>query len=152
MTLEQYIELIKDFARQDPDLLHVDKVSEAVFAVSYEEAVSVLAEISNRMVLMIPPYDKHVHHNQAMGNIWVKNGLVIALQHVEAEDYPERIKIQSKAEQVLDRLYAYLYAKRNTPELYGFDPTSWEADGIGPVGSSHYGYYAELSIKDGVMF
>lgn len=151
MTLERYIELIREFAAADPDLLHVEGKRDAVFSVDYDEAVNILADIPNRMVLLLPPYDKHVYHNNAMGNVWIKNGLVMAVQNVETGDHKGRVKIQSKAEQVLDRLYNFLFHKRNTNELYGFDPTSWEADGIGPVGTSHYGYSAELAIKDGVV-
>lgn len=151
MTLERYIEIIKEFAANDPDLLHVEGKRDAVFSVDYDDAVSILAEIPNRMVLLLPPYDKHVYHNNAMGNVWIKNGLVLALQSVDTHDHKARVKIQSKAEQVLDRLYTFLFNKRNTEDLYGFDPASWNSESIGPVGTSHYGYYAELAIKDGVV-
>lgn len=151
MTLNDYIELITEFARQDPDLLHVDGVREAVFPYSYEEVVTELSDIGDRMVLIVPAYDKHIHDNGAMGNIWVKNALAIAVQYVEPSDVKSRIAIQSKAESVLDRLYKYLFEKRNTELLYGFDTRSWSSEGIGPIGGSHYGYYAEFSIKDGVV-
>jgi len=152
MTLQEYIDLIKDFAREDPDLLHIDNSREAVYACNYEEAVSLLSDISNRMVLLLPPYEKRVLSNQAMGNIWIKGGLAVAVQYVEAEDYKGRLAIQSKAEAVLDRLYAYLFNTRGKEMLYGFDTASWESDTIGPIGTGHYGYYAEFNIKDGVKY
>lgn len=152
MTLQEYIDLIKDFAKQDPDLLHIDDVNEAVFAYSYEEAVSLLSDIGYRMVLLVPPYEKHVKSNQAMGNIWVKSGLVVAIQYVEPEDFKERLIVQSKAEAVLDRLYAFLFNARGQDSLYGFDTASWESDTIGPIGNGHYGYFAEFSIKDDVRY
>lgn len=152
MTLEAYIELIKTFARADEDLLHVDDQREAVLSIDYSEATEVLSEISDRMVLLLPPYEKHVYHNNAMGNIWIKKGLVMAVQFVDQHDHKGRVAVQSKAELVLDRLYAFLFNNRNSELLYGFDPTSWESDFFGPVGSSHYGGYAEFALKDGVVY
>lgn len=152
MTLELYIKLIKDFAKQDPDLLHLDNVRDAVFSCSYEDAVSILSNIGDRMVLLIPPYSKHLRANQALGSVWIKECLVVAVQYVESEDHKGRTKIESKAERLLDRLYAYLYERLNNEPAYGLESSTWESDTIGPVGTNHYGYYAEFNIKDEVRY
>lgn len=150
MNLSEYIQFFKDFAKTDPDLLHDDGASEAVFCLEYSEAVTLLRNITNRMVLLIPPYGKHVRHNNAMGNVWIKEGVIFAVGYAPIDDLQARIEIQGKAEQILDRLYRYMFHKRNSGNLYGFDPTDWESDSIGPVGENHYGYFAEFAIKDGV--
>ena len=150
MRLIDYINVIKIFASEDPDLQHSEE-NNAVLTVSYEEAVSLLKEIPDRMVLLLPPYGKHVYHNAGQGNVWIKEGLVMAVQYVEGYDMTTRVEVQTKAEGVLDRLYSFFYNQRGTELLYGFDPTSWESDTIGPVGANHYGYFAEFLIKDGVI-
>lgn len=150
MNLSEYIQFFKDFAKTDPDLLHDDGVSEAVFCLEYSEAVTLLRNITDRMVLLIPPYGKHIRHNNAMGNVWLKEGVIFAVGYAPIDDLQARIDIQNKAEQILDRLYRYMFHKRNSGDLYGFDPTDWESDSIGPVGENHYGYFAEFAIKDGV--
>lgn len=151
MNLSEYIQFFKDFAKTDPDLLHVDGANEAVFSLEYSEAVTLLSNITDRMVLLIPPYGKHVRHNNALGNIWLKEGVIFAVGYAPVYDHQGRIHIQNKAEEILDRLYRHMFQKRNTGELYGFDPTDWESDSIGPVGENHYGYFAEFAIKDGVV-
>lgn len=151
MNLSEYIQFFKDFAKTDPDLLHVDGANEAVFSLEYSEAVTLLSNITDRMVLLVPPYGKHVRHNNAIGNIWLKEGVIFAVGYATVYDHQGRIHIQNKAEEILDRLYRHMFHKRNTGELYGFDPTDWESDSIGPIGENHYGYFAEFAIKDGVV-
>ncbi|MGJ1424560.1 hypothetical protein ACR79B_11250 [Sphingobacterium spiritivorum] len=150
MNLIQYLNVIEQFASTDPDLHHDPVNNPAVFLTSPEDATIILEGITDRMVLLLPPYSKTVRNNNAMGNVWLKDGLILALQYAPQGDQEAKNIILSKSEEVLDRLYTFLFNNRNSPLLYGFDPTVWQSDSIGPVGANHYGYFAEFTIKDGV--
>ncbi len=152
MNLLAYINLIKEFAAADPALKHHEKRNPAVFSVSYEDAVPLLSSITDRMILLVPPYSKNIRHNAAMGSVWLKDGLAMALQYVQPDDQETKLQVFTESEQVLDRLYAFLTKNRNSNKLYGFDPNAWNSDSIGPVGENHYGYFAEFSLKDGISF
>lgn len=154
MTLTEYIDLIRTFAISDPDLLHT-KDAPALFQCSADEASAILKDIGSRMVLLVPPYAKVPRKNSANGNIWVKEGLVVCVQHVALDDISRKTEIIDKAEKVLDRLYAYLYRLRSVPPVSGkqpfmFDPQAWQGDSIGPIGENHFGYYAEFGIRDSI--
>src|SRR5690606_41586484 len=142
MRLIDYINVIKIFASEDPDLQHSEE-NNAVLTVSYEEAVSLLKEIPDRMVLLLPPYGKHVYHNAGQGNVWIKEGLVMAVQYVEGDDMTKRVELQNKAEGVQDRLYRFINNQQCTELLNGSEPISWECNTIGPVETKDYYYFVE---------
>lgn len=155
MTLLEYNDLIKFFAAQDPDLKHTEE-QEAVFCCGVDEVAALLRDIADRMVLILPPYAKNPMDNAAMGNIWFKQGLVIALEFVPVADKERKLEVLNKAEQVLDRLYKFLNDYRRKPMMPGisplaFDPKTWESDSIGPVAENHFGYFAEFVLKDGIQ-
>ncbi|MGA6117139.1 hypothetical protein [Sphingobacterium anhuiense] len=156
MTLLEYNDLIKLFAAQDPDLMHTEE-QEAVHCCSADEAAALLRGISDRMVLLLPPYAKNPRDNSAMGNMWFKQGLVIAVEFVPVGDKVRKLQVLNKAEQVLDRLYKFLnHSRRGDPLIPGvapfaFDPKTWESDGIGPISENHFGYFAEFVLRDGIQ-
>lgn len=154
MTLLEYNELIKIFAAQDPDLMHTEE-QPAVFCCGADEVTAVLRDIADRMVLLLPPYAKIPRDNAAMGNMWFKQGLVIALEFVPVDDSAKKLEVLDKAEQVLDRLYKFLNDYRRQPLVPGisplaFDPKIWESDSIGPIAENHFGYSAEFVLRDGI--
>ncbi|HAU52247.1 MAG TPA: hypothetical protein DCW66_03530 [Sphingobacterium sp.] len=154
MTLTRYMELITAFAIADRDLLHTEEAP-AIFDCSADEAAAILQDIGDRMVLLVPPYAKSPKKNNANGNIWLKEGLVVCVQYVPLDNMRMKTEIIDKAESVLDRLYLYFYRLRSVPSVPGqepfmFDPQIWNGDSIGPIGENHYGYYAELGIRDSI--
>lgn len=154
MTLTRYMELITAFAIADPDLLHTEETP-AIFDCSADEAAAILQDISERMVLLVPPYAKSPKKNNANGNIWLKEGLVVCVQYVPLDNIRRKTEVIDKAESVLDRLYLYFNRLRYAPPVPGqepfmFDPQIWNGDSIGPIGENHFGYYAELGIRDSI--